>query len=509
LLTACINFINLTTAEAIKRSKEVGVRKTLGGSRSQLIIQFLGETSFITLFAIIVSICIAQVSLGFLNPFLETNLTIDFIKNIPLLVFVVSVFILVSLFSGLYPSLVMSGFKPALAMKSQSVNRSSSGYFFRKGLVVFQFCISQILIIGTIVLISQMNYTRNKELGFRKDAVISIPIPENEIPAFQDTTHQGSKMRALANELSRISGVEKVSLCASTPSSGNVSDTGFVLDGESDDKRKDTQVKQVDGNYVDLFDLQIVAGNNIPDLDTATGFLVNEKFVQVAGFNNPQEIIGKVVRVWGKRLPVVGVVRDFHATSLRDKIEPLTMFNRVRGYEILSVSVNAKSYQSSIDQIKTLWEDTYPNHIFSYVFLDQEIKEFYQAEERWSVLVTIFTSMAIFIGCLGLFGLVTFMANQKTKEIGVRKVMGASVESIMMMFTKEFAILILLGFALAAPLSWWAMNLFLDRYAFKINLGAWIFLSGVGSTLIIAVVTVGYRSFRAAAADPIKSLRYE
>jgi putative ABC transport system permease protein len=509
LITACINFINLTTAEAIKRSKEVGVRKTLGGSRSQLIFQFLGETSFITLTSIIVSICIAQLALGFLNPFLEMDLAISLGGDTALLIYLVSVFISVSLLSGLYPSLVMSGYQPALAMKSHASAKNSSGFLLRKGLVVFQFAISQLLIIGTIVLIAQMRFTENTELGFRKDAVINIPIPESETPAYMDTIGRGSKMRTLVNEVSRISGVEKVSLNSATPSSGDVSSTGFVLEGESDDKRKDTQVKQVDGNYIDLFELQLIAGQGLPDLDTAVRFVVNEKFVQVAGFNAPQDIIGKVIRIWGKRLPVSGVVKNFHSTSLRDGIEPLVMFNRVRGYSTMSVRVDARSYQASVDQIKGLWERSYPEHIFDYTFLDQEIKEFYQTEQRWSILVTIFTSLAIFIGCLGLFGLVTFMANQKTKEIGVRKVMGASVESIVLMFTKEFSMLIVLGFVFAAPLAYWVMSLFLSNYAYHIELGVWIFAGGIGSTLVIAILTVGYRSFRAAAANPIKSLRYE
>jgi putative ABC transport system permease protein len=509
LLTACINFINLTTAEAIKRSKEVGVRKTLGGSRSQLIFQFLGETSFITLTSIVVSLCLAQVALGFLNPFLEMELAIHLSSDTALLIYLVTVFIGVSLLSGLYPSLVMSGYKPAIAMKSQSTTKNSTGYLFRKALVVFQFTISQVLIIGTIVLIAQMRFTERTELGFRKDAVINIPIPEDENPAYMDTTGQGSTMRTLVNEVSRIAGVEKVSLNSATPSSGNTNNTGFVLEGESDDKRKNTQVKHVDGNYINLFELPLIAGQGLPDLDTATGFVVNEKFVQVSGVTTPQDMVGKIVRIWGRRLPVLGVVKNFHATSLRDGIEPLVMFNRVRSYSTMSVRVDARSYKASVDQIQKLWEASYPKHIFDYSFLDQEIKEFYQTEQRWSVLVTIFTSLAIFIGCLGLFGLVTFMANQKTKEIGIRKVMGASVESIVLMFTKEFSLLIVLGFVFAAPLSYWVMSMFLSNYAYHIDLGVWIFLGGIGSTLVIAVLTVGYRSFRAAAANPIKSLRYE
>jgi len=506
IVTACINFINLATAEAIKRSKEVGIRKTLGSARSQLMVQFLGETSIVTLISVLVSICLAQVTLSFLNPFLELDLAINLMSNNSLLLFVVAIFVSVSLLSGTYPALVLSGFKPALALKNQIGNRNSSGFALRKGLVVVQFVISQFFIIGTIVIISQTNYFRNKELGFRKDAILNIPIPEQESPASDSTT---SKMRTLKNEVDRLSGVELSSLCYTPPASGRVSGTGFILEGETDDKMKETQVKPADGNYIELFDLKLIAGSNMVDGDTATGFVVNRKLSEVAGFNDPGELIGKKIRFWGKMLPVVGVIENFHTTSLRDKIEPTVLMNRIRNYSTLSVQVNPLSVQSAIPEIKKLWESTYPNHLFDYSFMDESIREFYDNEERMSVLLTIFTSLAIIIGCLGLFGLAAFMSNQKTKEIGVRKVMGATVESIVFMFSKEFLKLILIGFVLAAPCAWFLMNEWLSEFAYRIELNVWIFLTGVCITLLIALVTVGYRSLRAATANPVKSLRYE
>lgn len=506
IVTACINFINLATAEAIKRSKEVGIRKTLGSARSQLVFQFLGETAVVTLLSIVVSICIAQLALSFLNPFLELDLSVNLLNNGALVLYIVGIFACVTLLSGTYPALVLSGFKPALALKNQVTNRSSSGYYLRQGLVVVQFVISQFFIIGTIVIISQLDYFRNKELGFRKDAVINIPIPEQEEPATDSTV---SKMRTLKNEVDRLSGVELTSLCYSPPASGHVSGTGFILEGETEDKRKDTQVKPADGNYIPLFDLKLIAGTNMADGDTATGFVVNRKFTEVAGFADPSEIVGKRIRVWRKLLPVVGVVENFHTTDLRNKIEPTVMLNRIRNYSTLSVQVNPLAFQSAIADIKKHWEATYPNHLFEYTFMDESIREFYDGEGKMSILLTIFTSLAICIGCLGLFGLATFMANQKTKEIGVRKVMGASVESIVFMFSKQFVLLIIIGFAIAAPLAWVAMNGWLSEFAYRIDLSAWIFLSGIGITLFIALLTVGYRSLRAATANPVKSLRYE
>jgi ABC-type antimicrobial peptide transport system permease subunit len=278
---------------------------------------------------------------------------------------------------------------------------------------------------------------------------------------------------------------------------------------QSSDEEHSTQVKQVDGNYLELYKLQLLEGQNLADLDTATGFVVNEKLAHIAGFGNPVDMMGKVIHVWGKDYPVVGVVKDFHTVSLRSPIEATVLFNRISGFENLAMKVKMSEAQNIIAQLKTKWEAAYPEHLFEYKFLDENIREFYEGEQRMSILLSVFTGMAIFIGCLGLFGLATFMANQKTKEIGVRKVLGASVESIIMMFSKEYLKLILLGFILAAPVGWFFMGKFLDEFAYKIDVGPQVFILTLGITLLIAIVTVGYRSFRAATVNPVSSLRSE
>jgi putative ABC transport system permease protein len=506
VVTASINFINLTTAEAVKRSKEVGIRKTLGSSRSQLVFQFLGETSIITFLAIMLGLGVAQLALGYLNPFLELDLSYDLMNNTAFVVYLVVLFVIVSLSSGLYPAFVISAFKPALALKNSMDNKNSSGYLLRKGLVVVQFFISQFLIIATIVLINQMNYFRNKDLGFRQDAIINLPIPVGERASDVPGT---SKMRTLANELSKLAGVEQYSLSNDPPSSGHVSGTSFMLEGQSEDQRKDMQVKTVDNNYIELFGLTLLAGQNIEDNDTARSVLVNRKLAELAGFTEPKEMIGKRMQFWGKTLPVAGVVENFHTTSLESEIEPTVLLNRIRNYRTLSLRISPQSFQSTIPGIQKLWEDTYPDHIFSYEFLDESIREFYESNAKASTLITIFTSIAIFIGCLGLFGLATFMINQKNKEIGVRKVLGASVEGIVFIFSKEFAKLILFGFVLAAPVAWYVMNGWLKTFAYRISFDAWIFIAGIVITLMIALMTVGYKSLKAAMANPVKSLRYE
>lgn len=504
ILTACINFINLTTAEAIKRSKEVGIRKTLGSSRAQLISQFLGETAMVTMLAMLVSLGAAQLLLGLVNAFLETSLSLDFSNDVALWIFIAGVTLTVSLLSGLYPSFVISGYRPALALKNQINNRSSSGYHLRRGLVVLQFVISQFFIIGTIVLISQVNYFEKKDLGFNKEAVIVFPIPENEIP-YQSS----SKMKALRDDLTGFSGVIGASLSNAPPASGAVNGTRFTFEGEDASKSKDTQIKQVDGSYLELFDIKLIAGEPLTDGDTATGFLVNEQLLKVSGINTPEEALGKKMQVWGRTRPIVGVVKDFHTVSLQSRIEPTVLFNRIRGFSNLSVKVQPGQYQAVIDYVKPRWEAAYPEYLFSYEFLDEQINQFYRNEQRMSTLFTMFTSIAILIGCLGLFGLATFMANQKTKEVGVRKVLGASVESIVFMFSREYIKLVIISFAIAAPLGWYVMNRWLDQFAYKITIGPMIFVMGLVSATLISLLTVGYKSVKAAIANPVNSLKYE
>ena len=504
IVTACINFINLATAEAVKRSREVGIRKALGSTRGQLTVQFLGETTLVSVFAMLLALAMTQMALSVINPFLDLPLALEFGSDGSLWLFVIGVTVLVSVLSGLYPSLVLSGFKPAMALKTQSGSKSASGFNMRRSLVVVQFVISQFFIMGTIVLLSQMKYFQSQELGFRKDAVLLLPVPERESPESDGV----SKMRTLREELGRLTGVETVSLSSTPPSSGSVSSTGFYFEGEEESQRKDTQVKQVDGNYLSLYGIGLIAGNDLQDYDTARGFIVNEEFVRISGLP-VSEIIGKNIHLWNRKLPIIGVVRNFHTVSLRQRIEPTVLMNNIGGYRTISLRVNERDMQSLVAGIRGKWEAAYPEHIFEYKFLDENIREFYEGEQKMSIMLTVFTSMAIFIGCLGLFGLATFMTNQRTKEIGVRKALGASVESIILLFSREYVRLILIGFLLSAPAVWFIMNEWLENFAYKISIGPMVFIAGLLVTLIIATVTVGYRSFKAAIVNPIKSLRYE
>lgn len=499
IVTACINFVNLATADAIKRSREVGIRKTMGSSRGQLVVQFLGETFLLTVVAVLLSVGLSQIALGFINPFMELELSLDLTGNAVLPVFLVIVTVVVSFLSGLYPAIVVSSFRPILALKNQVENKASGGYWLRSGLVVFQFFISQFFIVGTIVLIQQTNFFMNADMGFKREAVLVAPLP--------GSVSENTAKQLILHQASTLPGVEQVALASAPPFSGEVNKTGFRIQDDPDEYV--TQYKSVDTNYLDLFGIELIAGNNLVESDTINGILVNESFARQTGHTNPHEIVGKIVSVYSRDIPVVGVVKDFNTMSLEQKIEPVVLFNNVRGYRTLALKAGEGQIKNVVSALEEQWNKNYPDHLFEYSFIDENIRTFYESQQRLSRLMAIFTSIAIFIGCLGLFGLVSYMTNQKTKEIGVRKVLGASVEGILMSFIWKYIRLIVFGAVLAFPLGFFAMEALLSNFAYRISLSPWIFVAAFLFTVLIALITAGYKSVRTATADPVKSLRYE
>ena len=501
LIMACINFINLTTAEAVRRTKEVGIRKVLGSSRWQLITKFTGETCIVTVIAVLLSLALTQLLLMPINTFLDTTLSLQMSSDYRIWIFLAALTFGVSLLSGLYPAFVISRFKPAAVLKG-TVNMKSVGNFnLRRSLVVMQFFISQLFIVGSIVVIKQLSFIENQDLGFKKDAIITVPIPEKE------KVSATSKMRTLKNEIMRIASVEDASLNYSPPSSAGVLSTGFKLIDSNEELT--AEVKHIDGRYLDLFAIDLIAGENLTDSDTTNAFIVNEKLVQTAGYASNEEIVGKEMELWGKRFTVRGVVKNFNTRSLGKPIEPVILINDIGGYNNLSVKLTGSNMQNAITEIQKLWEASYPEYLFKYEFLDEQVRNLYRGERKMSTMVTIFSFVAVFIGCLGLFGLISFMANQKVKEVGIRKVLGASVESIVLLFSKEFLKLIAIGFLLAAPASGFVMNKYLQEFAYKIELGPGIFIMALAVAILLALVTVGMKSFKAATADPARSLRSE
>ncbi len=501
LLTACVNFINLTTAEAVKRTKEVGIRKTLGSTRGQLILKFISETFLVTLMAMALSLALTQVALALLNPFLGLSIKLGLLNDYMLWIFLVLLTAGVSLFSGLYPAFVVSGFKPAAIMKGQLSSKNTSGYTFRKSLVVVQFFISQLFIMVALVMGRQMNFMHQKDLGFTKDQIITIPIPVRE------NARETGKMRTLKTEILRLPGVEQASLNFMPPASGTSVGASFKIEGHEEEIS--TNVKHVDADYISLFKIELTAGDNLDDSDTVNGFIVNEQLAKIAGYTNVHDIVGKEIDFWGSRFPVRGVVKDFNMSALDKPIGPVILATDKGGYQNLSIKLATGNLHAAIKAIQNIWEATYPEYIFKYEFLDQQVENLYRGERKTSVIITVFASVAVIIGCLGLFGLVTFMANQKAKEIGIRKVLGATVNNVMVLFSKDFAKIILISFVLSTPISALVMNEVLKEFAYRISLGPAMFLAGLMITLMITVITVGVRSFRAASANPVNSLRSE
>ncbi len=505
IITACVNFVNLATAEAARRSKEVGIRKSLGSTRLQLVFQFIGETTLVTIISVVVALGCTQLVLGFINPFLKLSLSLDLGSNKELWLVIGCIIIGVSALSGIYPAFVISGFKPIVVLKNTLNNKASSGYHVRRALVVLQFFISQLFIITTIVMVNQLNYWEEHDLGFAKEGIILAPIPALDQKS-GESLHI-TRARTLRDEMAKIPGVITASLASTPPSSGSTSWTDFTVEGMPG--QFVTQAKYVDGNYIDLFELKLLAGRGLEDFDTTQAYVVNETFAKIVGFNNPADIVGRNILLWGRTLPVVGVVRDFHTTSLMKEIEPTILLNGFAGYRTLSLRVDMKQSHEILNLLKAKWEATYPEHLFEYTYLDDTIRQFYEGHRRTNILLMTFTGIAIIIGALGLFGLVSFMANQKVKEIGIRKVLGATVESIILIFAKEFGVLILIGFVLAAPMGWWSMNIFLREFAYKVEPGIGVLLLGLLISASIALITVSYRSFRVATLNPAHTLRYE
>lgn len=499
ITTACVNFINLATAQALKRAKEVGVRKVLGSLKAQLFWQFIAETVLITVFAMFISWCLAALSLPYINRLFKTELSINIFNDPILMMFLLLLSVLIVFLSGSYPGLILSNFKPVAALKGKLTQQDAGGFPLRRVLVIVQFAISQILIIGTIVISAQMRYAAKADLGFRKDGIVLLNLPDSS----------KTKMNTLKTRLLTVAGTEKLSFCYEPPASNSNNFTDIKYENRPVKEVFQVNTKDADNQYLPTFNLKLVAGRNIFPSDTVREYLVNETAVKKLRLKSPQEIIGKTIEVNGKKAAVVGVLRDFNQQSFRAGISPIVIAPKYLQYNYAAVRINLNNIKPTLTAFEKIWKETYPDYVYSTTFLDEKIAKFYELDNTILRLVQGFAGIAILIGCLGLYGLVSFMAAQKTKEIGVRKVLGASLQNILWLFGKEFSRLLLVAFVIAAPVSWLVMHHWLQEFVYRISIGPWIFLVAISSTFVIAAVTVGFRSIKAALANPVKSLRSE
>jgi ABC-type antimicrobial peptide transport system permease subunit len=501
LVIACINFINITTAKAVSRAREVGVRKVLGSSRKQLVVQFLGETGITIFLALLGSIVIVIASISFLNGLLGIHLSVTGLLRPGFIFCAFITFLAVVLLSGIYPALVLSGFKSINVLKS-SMNVSVRGISLRRALVVFQFVIAQALIIGTLIVASQMEYFRNADMGFTKEAVINAGFPSDSLSY--------TKIDALKNEIEKINGVKQVSLSLFTPAGSG----GWATDLQTNENNKSNpgmivQMKPADTSFFSLYNLKLIAGRMYFPSDTIREFVVNETAVKNMGLDGTYKAVGKIVTVAGRQGVIVGVVKDYHTFSLRDAIGPTVMTTVKRSYRIANIKIDLQKAQQVIGSLQKVWNNYYPDYVFEYDFLDQTLAAFYKQENEMATLYKIFSGIAIFISCLGLYGLILFIAAQRKKEIGIRKVLGAPVYNIAMMLSKEFTILIAVAFLIAAPIAWYFMHEWLQQYVYRITMGPGFFIATIICSLVIAWLAVGYTTIKAAVANPVKALRTE
>jgi putative ABC transport system permease protein len=501
IIMAAINFINLSTAQSVNRSKEIGIRKVMGSTRLQLIIQVMGETTIIVISSVILAFVIAEIGLPYLKGMTTLPYSVSLV-NAGIFWFLAGTTIAVILLSGLYPALIVSGFKPVLAIKNKITAATIGGVSLRRTLVVSQFVISQLLIIGTIVTVGQMNYVNNADLGFDKSAVCIIYGPVDSTGLH--------KMKVFKQQLLQDPQVRSASFVTDAPSSSLEWASNFFFNNSETAVDFQAFLKEGDADYFKTFGLHFVAGKGYENGDSTRQAVVNQTMARRLGFQNPQDIIGKSIKAGNKYWSVItGVVKDFKSKSLREGVQPMVIFPR-DGYGLeMAVKVHTAHIRSTMASIQKIWGGIYPQYAYNYYFVDADIIQFYRQDNQMVLIYKLFAGIAIFISCLGLYGLISFMAVQRTKEIGIRKVLGASVSSIVYLFSKEFTILILISFAIAVPAGWYFMNSWLQSYVYRINLSVWIFGLAIVVSVTIAWLTVGYKAVKAALVNPVKSLRSE
>ena len=510
LLIAAINFINLATTQSIIRVKEIGIRKVLGSSRKSLIIQFLCETFVITLMAVFLSILFVEPILWAFTDFVPKELKFN-VFNPQIIEFLGLITVVTGLLSGFYPAWIISSYTPIASLKNQISNGQSRTAFLRRILIIFQFTASQVFILGTIIVATQSKFMLNKDMGFKKDAIVNFQTD------WKDS--KSNRKEILINKLRQFPEIETICL-GDPPAREGYSTTGLkYFDGK---KEITTQVhhKIVNEFYVPMYGLKILAGRNLAHSDTSKEFIINEAYARELGFKKPEQAIGKFIDYYdskGKpmKFPIVGVLANFHFQSMHQNIKPLFMnadkYANVINAKIRSTGKSTENFKGVLSKMEKAYNQVYPNNnqVFQPVFFDETFANFYKKEQQFAKILNTATGMAIFISCMGLFGLVAFTTRQRTKEIGIRKVLGASVAQIVQLLSKDFLKLVILSIVIASPIAYWAMNKWLQDFAYRVDISWWIFaLAGI-LAIIIALLTVSYQSIRAAVANPVKSLKVD
>src|SRR5680860_1373143 len=500
-MVACINFINLSTARAGKRAKEIGVRKVVGAGKNALMRQFLGESLLLSLFAILISIPISILLLPFVNDLTVGSLTYADVFNwkIGWLLFGLGIF--TGLIAGIYPALILSSIKPVKALKSVTLLPSGNGNF-RKALVVFQFVVSIGLVATVIIVTQQFRFAQNKDLGFKKDNLLALRI---------STKEASSKFNSVKSAFLNISGVKEVSSGNYAPSESVLNDNGLYLPGGN--RENVTLVKRngVSEGYFETMGISLLLGRDFTAADTTDQIIVNEATLKAFRIEKDKALSSKLLQSFGDEtieMRIIGVVADYHFASLKDEIEPLFL-HKENEPNWLFLKTDTNDYGQLLTSLENQWKAIVNNVPFDYIFVDKEDEKLYDEEKRLGQISVVFTILAILISCLGIFGLVSYVAEQKKKEIGIRKVLGASIGSVVQLLTKDFLKLVLVAFVIATPIAYYFMHRWLEAYTYRIDIQWWVFVLAGGFALVITLLTVGFQSLKSAVANPMKSLRTE
>ena len=512
---AWINYINLATARSVERAREVGIRKVVGGRRKQLISQFLLESAIINLFAILLALLLVYLIQPLFNNLLERNLSPSYLftkglNGYSISISLVLIVIAGILLSGFYPAFVLSAFKPITVLKGKLVS-SKKGIFLRKGLVIGQFTITVALIIGSWVVLSQLKFMNEKELGFHPEQIMVIKPPSftNWDSTFID------KMNSFKEEIKQLTFVKGATTSWNVPG-GEMGRSFNVRQADSATQNRFTvRHTGVDYDFLPTMGIEVIAGRNFtpvdhnPDFGKLHNIIINKSAAKLLGFASPQAAVGRSIMRGDKKWDVVGVVADYHQKSLRYPLEPIMFFPAYSTNSEISVKLTSKDMAGKVDLLKQKYSTFFPGNFFDYYFLDDYFNRQYRDERLFSKVFGIFAGFAIFVACLGLFGLAMFSTIQRTKEIGVRKVLGASVSNILIMISKDFVKLVLIASILAFPIAWWSMNRWLEDFAYRIDIAWWVFAAAAVLALVIALFTVSFQALKAAMSNPVKSLRTE
>jgi putative ABC transport system permease protein len=517
LALACINFVNLSTAQALTRAKEVGVRKTIGAGKFQLISQFLNEAFLLVLVAGILGVIIVKLSLPALNHLVDKQISFDLFHSAGLIIYLLVGLVITALLAGFYPAWLIAKFRPAATLKGGSVNSTSQSTVLRKGLVVTQFCISACLLMGVLLIGRQMTFMHRKDLGFNKDNILTVKMPNRA---------KETEKALFKTELSQVAGIKDLSLSTSPPSGDENTHWGTVMSAHGRDAKDRQSVVTImtDENYPKLYNMQLKAGRfftiqdtnsvseSLPEGQRYARSIVNENLVKAMGYQSDQAALGQ--RFWvginGWSAEIVGVIADFNTGSLHETIQPTLITQFTPFTDKMNIKLQAGAdIPMTINLISATYKKAFPNGIIEYNFLDQQLDDLYKTEARLYALFKIFSALAILISCLGLWGLVTFAAQQRTKEIGIRKVLGASISNIITLLTKDFLILVTIAIAIAVPLTYWGIHKWLQDFAFRISIGWSVFLIGGSVAILVALTTVSFQAIKAALRKPIGALRSE